>query len=78
MELLVYTKDNCPYCAKVKAFLKENNVEYKELNIKEPQIAAELFEKTDQKGVPVIEADEGIVIGFNKPALMKLLGLQQG
>lgn len=76
MEVLVYAKDNCPYCEKAKAFLKEKNVEYKELNIKEPQIAAELLEKTDQKGVPVIEADDGIVIGFNKQALIKLLKLQ--
>ena len=76
MEVLVYTKENCPYCEKTKAFLKEKNVEYKELNIKEPQVAAELLEKTDQKGVPVIEADDGIVIGFNKQALIKLLKLQ--
>ena len=31
--IIVYTKDNCPYCVKAKALLKGYGLEYTEMNI---------------------------------------------
>ena len=74
--VLVYSKDHCPYCVKLKAFLKENNVKYTEYNVEQDKSkAAEMVEKTGQMGVPVIDIDGTLIVGFDKEAVSKALKL---
>jgi glutaredoxin len=40
--LILYTKDNCEYCAKVKKAFEERRVTYEERNIKEPEYLKEV------------------------------------
>lgn len=56
MDVLIYTKDNCPYCVNAKTWFKENNVTISEINISEDADAkAELLaEYPDTKTVPQI------------------------
>ncbi|HID72345.1 TPA: glutaredoxin family protein [Candidatus Micrarchaeota archaeon] len=76
-KVVVYSSNFCPWCDKVKEFLKENNVEFEERNVQENQeYAKEMQEKTGQLGVPVIDVDGKIIIGFNVPALKEALGLK--
>lgn len=73
----VYSTPTCTYCQKTKAFLKENNIEYKEINVAEDEEAREqMIEKTGQMGVPVVEIDDTLIIGFDKDALKKALKLK--
>ena len=59
-----------------KAFLKQNNIPYKEINVAEDRKAAsEMIEKSGQMGVPVIEIDGKIIIGFDRNAIKKELNL---
>ncbi len=61
----------------VKNFLKENNVEFTDVNVAEDQKAAEeMVEKTGQMGVPVITVDDKVIVGFNQDALKEALNLQ--
>lgn len=39
--LILYTKDNCHYCTKVKDAFHERRVVYEERNIKEPEFLKE-------------------------------------
>ncbi len=39
--LILYTKDNCQYCDKVKKTFAERRVAYEERNIKDPQFLLE-------------------------------------
>lgn len=72
----VYSTPTCTFCKQAKAFLKENKVEYEDIDVSADQRAAEeMIEKTGQMGVPVIEVGSDIVIGFDKAKLEKLLGL---
>lgn len=74
--VIIYTTTNCPYCKTTKEFFKENNVKYKEINVEEDEKAAhEMVKKSGQLGVPVIDIDGQIIIGFDKPALKKALEL---
>jgi len=75
-KIKVYSTDTCPWCHKAKDWLKENNIEFEDINVEEDQEAAkEMAEKSGQRGVPVIMVDDEIIIGFNEEKLRELLGL---
>ena len=76
VEVKVYSTSTCPYCNMAKDFLKENNIEFKEYDVSEDTEARnEMLEKSGQMGVPVIIIDEQVIIGFNKEAIKKALGI---
>jgi len=77
MTVKVYTNSSCPYCTRVKNFLKEHGIKFKEINISTyPQAAKELKEKTGQTGVPVILFGSHKIIGFDESKLIKLLNIK--
>lgn len=72
----VYSTPTCPWCKRVKGFLGENNIPYEDLNVAEDKEARdEMTKKSGQMGVPVIEVDGDIVIGFNQQQLKEKLGI---
>lgn len=72
----VYTTSTCPFCVTLKNFLKEHDVEFEEFNVGEDEEARkEMVEKSGQMGVPVVEIDGEIVIGFDKKKISELLDL---
>ncbi len=76
MKIKVYSTPMCPYCHKVKDFLKDNNVEFEAIDVSQDQEAAKyMVEKTNQMGVPVIEVDDEFIVGFNKAKIVEKLGL---
>ena len=61
---------------KTKEFLKANNVKYEEVNVGDNEKARnEMFEKSGQFGVPVIDVNGTIIVGYDKEALKKALGI---
>jgi glutaredoxin len=59
-----------------KEFFKANKVEYEEIDVSTNREAAEhMIEKSGQMGVPVIEIGDQMIVGFDKPALKKALGI---
>ena len=74
MTVKIYTTNHCPYCVLAKEFFKKNNITYNEINVEEDEAAAEeMIEKSGQMGVPVIEVNGEIIVGFNRPAIEKAL-----
>ena len=70
MDITVYSTPTCPYCKMVKEYLDEKGVKYTDINVAEDKSKAqEMIEKSGQMGVPVIEIDGKIIIGFDKGAL---------
>lgn len=75
-KVTVYSTSTCPYCIRVKQFLKDNNVDFEENDVAADQEKAkEMVDKTGQMGVPVIDVDGEIIIGFDKDKLVQALGL---
>lgn len=67
----------CPYCTTLKEFLKEREVEFEEIDVSQDEKAMkEMVEKTGQMGVPVMEIEGEIVIGFDREKIIKLLKLE--
>jgi glutaredoxin-like YruB-family protein len=73
----IYSTPTCVYCKMAKDFFKENSVEYEEKNVGEDREALEeMIQKSGQTGVPVIDIDGKIIIGFNKEKITELLGVK--
>lgn len=77
MKVIVYSTKICPWCVKVKDFLKQNNIEFEEKDVGEDMVAQkQMIEKSGQMGVPVLEIDGQIVVGFDEQKLKELLKIQ--
>lgn len=75
-QVIVYSTPTCPYCVRAKAFLKEKNVAFEDVDVAADRARAmEMIQKTGQMGVPVIDIGGEIVIGFQPAAMSELLGL---
>lgn len=73
----IYSTPTCPYCIKTKEFLKEHNVEFEDINVAGNQEKAkEMMDKSGQMGVPVLDIDGNIIVGFNKAKIKEALGLE--
>ncbi|MEK6827793.1 MAG: glutaredoxin domain-containing protein [Nanoarchaeota archaeon] len=73
-EIKIYTTNTCPWCMKAKEFFKQHNIGYQEIKVGvNEQARNEMFEKSGQFGVPVIDIDGEIIVGFNTHALKKAL-----
>ena len=77
MSITICTTPSCVYCKMAKEFFKENGAEYKELNVAVDEKARdEMVQKSGQLGVPVIEIDGKIIVGFDKSMLSELLAIK--
>lgn len=72
----VYSTPTCPYCIRLKQFLKDNNIAFEDIDVGSNQEAGEeMIHKSGQMGVPVLDIDGDIIIGFDKDKIKDVLGL---
>lgn len=72
----IYSSPTCPYCIRAKQFLKDNNVAFEDIDVSINQAAVEeMINKSGQMGVPVLDIDGEIIIGFDKEAISRALNL---
>jgi glutaredoxin 3 len=70
----VYSTPTCPYCVTLKNFLKENNFQFEDIDVSQNEVAAkEMIEKSGQMGVPVVDIDGEMIVGFDQERIKKLL-----
>lgn len=70
----VYSTTTCPWCIRVKDFLKSKNIAFEDIDVSQDAAKAqEMFQKSGQYGVPVIIVDDVVVIGFDPARLNELL-----
>lgn len=75
-KVTIYTTPSCVYCKMAKEFFSKKSVEYQEKNVAMDAVARdEMIQKSGQMGVPVIEVDGKIIIGFDQPRLKEAFGL---
>ena len=73
-KVTIYSTPTCVYCKMAKEFFRTNNIQYEEHNVAEDDKAREeMVNKSHQLGVPVIDVDGEIIVGFNKQELSRLL-----
>lgn len=66
MEVTIYTKVGCPYCAAAKKHFEETGVQYREIDVQTVPGAADksVALSGGQRIVPVIVQDGRVTLGF--------------
>lgn len=76
-KVTIYSTPSCHFCHMAKDFFKEKNVEFVDFNVAEDhEKRKEMIAKSGQMGVPVILIKDKVIVGFNKPKIIELLGIQ--
>ncbi len=74
MNITVYSTDTCPWCKRAKDYLRGKGVDYKEVNVGVDRNGAmEMVKKSGQQGVPVLDIDGHIIIGFDQGRIDSLI-----
>ena len=72
----IYSTPSCHFCHAAKEYFKENNIAYTEHDVAaDMEQRKQMVEKSGQMGVPVIQIDNDLIVGFNKPVIANLLVL---
>lgn len=72
----IYSADWCAFCHAAKDYLKKKGVEYTEKNVEEDiKNAQESVAKSGQMGIPVLDINGHIIVGFDRPRIDAALGL---
>jgi len=73
----VYSTPSCSWCNILKAYFKQQNVVFTDIDVSRNQQAAqEMVRRSGQQGVPQTDIDGTIVVGFDKNRINTLLGIQ--
>lgn len=76
--VIVFTTPTCTYCNAVKKYLRQKKVRFREVDVSRDQTAArDMLRRSGQMGVPVIDINGRIIVGFDRPKINKYLGLSQ-
>ena len=74
MSVKVYSTPTCPFCTMAKNYLKQNDVTYEDVDVsKDREQAMDMIRKSGQIGVPVIDYNGEIIVGFDKKRLTELI-----
>ncbi|HEY66008.1 MAG TPA: NrdH-redoxin [Caldilineae bacterium] len=75
--VIIFTTPTCTYCNALKRYLRQHKIKFKDVDIsRDPRAARDVVRRTGQMGVPVVDIGGKIVIGFDRPKIDRLLGLQ--
>lgn len=75
--VIVFSTPNCPYCNLTKRYLRERGVRFRDVDVsRDPAAARDMVRRSGQQGVPVVDINGKIVIGFDKAKINQLLGLK--
>ncbi len=74
----VYSTPTCPYCEILKEFLRDKGVDFESIDVSQNQEAQDyILQKTGKMAVPITEIDGEIVVGFDRPKIVKLLNIKE-
>lgn len=66
----IYTTTWCGFCRMAKDYMNKLGVKFEEKDVEQdPAAAQEAVQKSGQMGVPVIDVNGTVILGFNRPAL---------
>lgn len=68
--ITIYTATWCGFCHTAKDYFDKLGVNYTDKDVEsDPQYMSEAVAKSGQRGIPVIDIDGKIIIGFDRPKI---------
>ena len=68
--ITLYSASWCAFCHMAREYLKGRGFTFREIDIdRDPAAAQAIYAKTGQAGVPVIEIDNEVILGFDRPRI---------
>ncbi|MBN2067947.1 MAG: glutathione S-transferase N-terminal domain-containing protein [Candidatus Diapherotrites archaeon] len=75
-KVIVYSTPTCPFCTMAEDFFRQNSVGFEHVDVSSsPERLQEMMGKSGQTGVPVIDIDGKIIVGFDEMAIRAALKL---
>ena len=75
-EVKIYSTPTCPYCIRVKEYLKHKNISFQNIDVSSDNEGLEkMVSLTGQMGVPVVVIDGSVVVGFDREKIDSLLNI---
>jgi glutaredoxin-like YruB-family protein len=69
-QVTIYSATWCAFCHAAKDYLTKLGVAYEDKDVeKDPKFAQESVAKSGQMGIPVLDIDGTIIIGFDRPKI---------
>ncbi|TXG76538.1 glutaredoxin family protein [Patescibacteria group bacterium] len=69
-QIIVYSASWCAFCHAAKQYFDKLGVAYTERDVEQnPQYAEESVEKSGQMGIPVIDINGTVIVGFDRPKI---------
>lgn len=73
--VIVFSTPNCPYCNMAKRYLRERGIRFRDVDVsRDPAAARDMVRRSGQQGVPVIDINGKIIVGFDRARIDQLLG----
>jgi len=77
MAVLIYTTPTCRFCNAAKRYLRERGIPFRDIDVSRNQAAArEMVRKSGQLGVPVLDINGKIIVGFDRTRINRALGIR--
>jgi len=77
--VIVYTGPGCSYCGAAKAYLRRQGIGFREIDVARDQQAAQsVVRRSGQMGVPQIDIDGHLIVGFDRAKIDRMLGIEKG
>lgn len=74
--ITIYSTPTCHYCVLAKEFFDANKVAYTAYDVaSDLDKRKEMVSKSGQMGVPVIDIEGQIIVGFNEEKIKSILGI---
>lgn len=74
MAVTIYSTPSCTYCRAAKEYFRQQGIAFTEYNIAaDPHRADEMLRRSGQMGVPVIDVNGRIIVGFNRAEIERAL-----
>jgi glutaredoxin 3 len=74
--IIILTGASCPWCNKVKEYLREKRFRFREVNVERDPEGARELQRRNIMGVPVLLINNRPIVGFDKAQIDKLLGIR--
>jgi len=76
-KILLYRTSTCIWCHKTEEFFNQHKIKFTNVWVdKDKKAAHDMIQKSGQMGVPVIDIDGQIIIGYDVSSIKKALGMK--